>query len=221
MNTLFETATLDGAISNVSNRLRANNLFIIDNAVMKSYAAIRNVLIQTSQIYTDRVGGISRDEKELVRSLTGDVFKFVFYIESIRRYVFDPLPLLPADRFFRYGNLSNNIITLLTRLGFSGTEINNLDIGGLVDDCYRRYYASPKPDITCDYIIINVAIREIIEKLIPNGDCSKLELFATYSIINEEIIAIFNTLGDTAIDLYDKMPHVDIENLLLNVNVEF
>lgn len=134
MNTLFETATLDGAMSNVSNRLRANNLFIIDNAVMKSYAAIRNVLIQTSQIYTDRVGGISRDEKELVRSLTGDVFKFVFYIESIRRYVFDPLPLLPADRFFRYGNLSNNVITLLTRLGFSGTEINNLDIGGLVDE---------------------------------------------------------------------------------------
>lgn len=217
MNTLFETATLDEAMSNVSNRLRANNLFIIDNAVMKSYAAIRNVLIQTSQIYTDRVGGITRDEKELARSLTGDAFKFVFYIESIRRYVFDTLPLLPIDRAHKYGNLSAGTITLLTRLGFS----DNLDIGGLVDDCYRRYYASPKQDITCDYVLINVAIREIIERFIPNGDYSKLELFATDRVINEEVIEIFNIIGDTAIDLYDKMPHVDIENLLLDVNVEF
>lgn len=221
MNTLVELAALDGAISEITNTLQANNLFRIENVLASGYMSIRSVLVKTNQIYTDRVEGIIRDEKELVRSLTGDVFKFVFYIESIRRYVFDPLPLLPADRFFRYGNLSNNAVTLLTRLGFSGTEINNLDIGGLVDDCYRRYYASPKPDRTCDYIIINVAIREIIEKLIPNGDCSKLELFATYSVINEEIIAIFNTLGDTAIDLRTKMPHVDIENLLLNVNVEF
>lgn len=232
MHTVYKLPELDARVAELLTGPAIKDLDLIKLALDRAYSRIRRILVIWNKINSRNIGAAYRDWMRsdayiLSESVISSIIEFVFQIESILRYVFEPLPITPEEQHFVYNHVRSKLVLLLSELGVphrpNPTSSNDLDlnlksIGNLVVTCYLRHYSERRLAKTVTYTIPNNEdLRKNLFKQLPYDIFSEDRLPEKYRKVEDDIVDIFNHIVESANMLRERCPSSNIENLLLDV----